>query len=84
MALEIAPPYSRVSYFARRASPTRLETKHASDVALETLLPYGAISCWRASGHSGPAGLPNPSLTRQVYGDCRRCRSHRSTIAGRL
>ena len=52
-----------------RASPSRLETKHASDVALETLTPCGAISPCRPSGHStsaGPTSMPAPARRRHV------------------
>ena len=41
---------------ALRTSPTRLETKHASDVVRETLLSFAAISCSRV----GPVRFGRP------------------------
>ena len=47
---------------SNRTTATRLETKHASQVVLEPLLPFGAIATFRTSGHPQSAAPFNPNL----------------------
>src|SRR6186997_2613317 len=56
---ETAPPSARVSYPAGRASPTRLAAQ-ATDVALETLTPSGAVSLIHGAASRSRLGSEHP------------------------